>query len=227
MIVVAQLTAADFPEIAFPDGADLVQVLWCGGYHGAPEGAEPVRVFWRRAADVRQALAEQPTPAPELSAQRLVPRPCVLDPERVVEYPWYEELPDDLLERLRAWETPYPDEEWYPPLYDEVATAPGFKVGGSMGWWTTDMPEELVCPTCQAPSVLLLQLDTHEWCPHLEWDPHRVSRWQPLEERHLVAHTAEYQQACEPTGASIGRASHGGVFVCSAAPDHPATFYGQ
>jgi hypothetical protein len=226
MIVVAQLKAADFPEIAFPDGTDLVQILWCGGFHDQSMGAEPVQMFWRRAAGVGEVLAEQPTPAPDLYAQKLVPRSCVLDPERVAEHPWYEELPGEVLDRLRAWE-PDPDYEWYPPLYDEVATAPGFKVGGSMSWGTTDMPEELVCPTCNAASVLLLQLDTCEWNPRIEWDPDRVSRWQPLEERHLVPHTSEYEQACEPTGASIGRASHAGVFVCSATPQHPARFYCQ
>ncbi|MCO6005204.1 hypothetical protein NE236_09425 [Actinoallomurus purpureus] len=36
MVAVAQLTAADFPEITFPRGADLLQILWCVGYHCCP-----------------------------------------------------------------------------------------------------------------------------------------------------------------------------------------------
>ena len=66
-----------------------------------------------------------------------MPRPCVLDPERVIEYPWHEELPKD-----------------------QFAT-----------------PE------------------------------------------HNLAH--------EPTGLQISRYSHGGFFICSAAPDHPASFFTQ
>jgi hypothetical protein len=226
MLSIAQLRAADFPEIAFPDGTDLVQVLWCSSYHAAYDGGEPIQVFWRRSADIGEALAEPPTPDPDRYADQSVPRPCVLDPERVVEYPWYEELPDDVLGRLRAWH-PHPDHEWYPPMYDELATAPGCKVDGSMTWGTTDMPTDLLCATCGAPAVLPLQLDTYEWGPGSNWRPHRVSRWQPLEERHLAPHTPGYELACEPTGVSFGRASHGGVFVCSAAPEHPASFYCQ
>ncbi|MEV6841452.1 hypothetical protein AB0N17_44585, partial [Streptomyces sp. NPDC051133] len=35
---VAQLYAADVPEIAFPEGTDLVQILWCPEVHGPRSG---------------------------------------------------------------------------------------------------------------------------------------------------------------------------------------------
>lgn len=218
MVTVAQLRADEFPEVAFPDGTDLVQILWCGGVHTlAWDGRESVRVFWRREADVVRALAAPPVLDPD--PDRIVLRPCVIEPERVIEYPWYQELAPEVLERLRAWH-PEPGYDWYPPRYDEVATALGFKVGGSMSWATSDMPEELSCVDCDAPLNLLLQLHTYEWDPESR-------RWQPVEERHLRQGTPEYELACEPTGAWIGRAAHGGVFVCSAAPEHPPRFYGQ
>lgn len=219
LVPLAQLTAADFPEITFPDDTDLVQLLWCGG----DWDSEAVRVFWRRAADVTDVLTDPPTSEldDEPMAEEFFPRPCVLDPERVPEYPWYEELPDELRARLRAW-IPGPAEEYYPQLYNEVATAPGFKVGGSMNWSTTDMPQ-LACPICSAPPVLLLQLDTYEF----DRSGDRVSRWQPLEERHLIHHTPEYELACEPTGLLVGRGSRGGVFVCSTNPEHWTGFFCQ
>lgn len=225
MITVAQLRADEFPEIAFPDGTDLLQILWCGSYHNLEyDGAEPVRLFWRRAADVGPALAETPVLDPD--PDRIVLRPCVIDPERVVEYPWYEELPPELLERLRAWD-PQSYEEWFPPLYTELATALGFKVGGGMSWGTTDMLDDLTCVDCDAPLTMLLQLHTYEWNPSPEMPDGTVTRWWPIEERGLSPHTAEYEHACEPAGIWVGRGAHGGVFVCSAAPEHQPRFHGQ
>ncbi|MCO6005213.1 hypothetical protein NE236_09470 [Actinoallomurus purpureus] len=211
MVAVGQLTAADFPEIAFPRGTDLVQILWCVGYHCCPQHA-PCRVVWRRAAEVTDVL-EAP-PVPDLEGELpgfydgAIPRPCVLHPERVTEYPWHQELPADLRDRLWAWDEGK-------GLYDEVATAPGFKVGGSMDWSVSDMAR-LECVTCAAPTVLLLQADSYEAAG---------GRWQPLEERHLVFGTPEYERAEHPTGMELARGGHGGFFVCSADPEHPVLFH--
>ncbi|MEV6050186.1 hypothetical protein [Streptomyces sp. NPDC052107] len=49
MVAVAQLNARDFPEIRFPDGTDLVQLLWCPDRHDQPhpEGwGQACRLFW-------------------------------------------------------------------------------------------------------------------------------------------------------------------------------------
>lgn len=219
MIAVAQFYAADLPEIPFPSGTDLVQILWCGGFHDRWDGGEPVRVRWRRSGDVGPALSENPLP--EVVEDDLVPRPCVVDPERVTEYPWYQELPDDVLQRLRAFNPADRPDAWYPDLYDDVATATGFRVGGSMNWSVTDMPA-LVCSTCRSPLFMLLHLDTCEWYPGSHGE-----RWQPVEEHHLEHGSPEYDRAREPTGMVIGRASRAGVFVCSATPDHPAAYFGQ
>jgi hypothetical protein len=210
MVAMAQLTATDFPEITFPPGTDLLQILWCVGYHCCPEHA-PCRVVWRRAADVTEIL-EQP-PAPDLEGElpgfyeSFIPRPCVLHPERIIEYPWHEELPDDLRARLRAWDEGK-------DLYDEVATAPGFKVGGSMDWAVSDMPR-LECLTCGARTVLLLQADSFEG----------DGRWCPVEDRHLVYGVPGYEDRAEPAGMDIIRGGHGGFFGCSADPEHPVLFH--
>lgn len=215
LVAVAQLTAADFPEIAFPAETDLAQVLWCPDWHDQPhpEGwGQACRVFWRRAADIGEVLAEQPDPAEHWEYDSdMVPRPCVLRPERVVEYPWPEELPDGLRERL--------DDD----TYDDVSTVPGCKLGGGMGWATTDMPFSLTCGDCGGPLALFVQFDTYEFT----YGGREPDRFWPLEERHLEPGTPAFNAAREPTGMTVGRGSHAGLFLCTTDPTHPPTFFTQ
>lgn len=215
LVAIAQLTAADFPEIAFPSGTDLAQVLWCPDWHDQPhpEGwGQACRVFWRRAADVTEVLDEQPDPRVHWEYDSdMVPRACVLRPERVVEYPWPEELPEDLRERLDD-------------TYEEVSTFPGCKLGGSMCWSTTDMPFSLTCGVCGDRLSLFLQFDTYEFTPSHTGEPDRF--W-PLEERHLQPRTPAFDTAREPTGMTVGRGSRAGLFLCAADPTHPPSFFTQ
>jgi hypothetical protein len=210
MVAVVQLTAADFPEITFPEGTDLLQILWCVGYHFKHA---PLRVVWRRASEVTEILDEPPVPDLEGELpgfyETYIPRPCVLHPERLIEYPHplWDELPDDLSDRLQAWDK---DRDFY----EEVSTAPGFKVGGSVIHGSA--PSGLECVTCGAPAVLLLQLDNGEG----------YGRWWPIEDRHLVPGTPEFEQAFMPTGMMID-VGPGGLFACSADPEHPVHFHRQ
>jgi hypothetical protein len=108
-----------------------------------------------------------------------------------------------------------------------MATVPGCKVGGGMDWSATDLPAALDCSVCGAALVLLLQVDTYEWGlggwgP--DGEPHRF--W-PLEERHLEQGTPEFDAARGPTGMTVGRGGHGGLFVCSSDPAHPPSFFTQ
>lgn len=224
MVAVAQLTAADFPELGFPDETDLVQVLWCPEWHEQPHPhgwGQACRVIWRRTAEITDALAGNPDTEEDWDPEYdMVPRACVLHPERLVEYPWPEELPGDLANRLEFGSEAR-------DLYDDVAAIPGHKVGGSMNWSVSDMPSPLDCAACDAPLALLLQLDTYEWGlggfgP--DGEPHRF--W-PLEERHLEPRGEEFDAAREPTGMTVGRGGHAGLFVCSADPTHPPSFFTQ
>jgi hypothetical protein len=134
LIPVLQLHARDVPELPFPDHTDLFQLLWCPNWHGEPwYGPAPIAI-WRWAAEVTEPLAAPPPPRFEddwdWCASDHVPLPCVLDPERVLEYPHAEQppfsdLPDALEERVRRWQERH---DW---LYWAVlSTAPGTKVGG-------------------------------------------------------------------------------------------------
>lgn len=210
MVALVQLTAEDFPEITFPQGADLLQILWCAGHHCCPEHA-PCRVAWRRAAEVTEIRHDPPAPdlAGELPGffETYIPSPCVLHPERVVEYPWLHDLPEDLERRIAAW-----DED--KDLYDDLSTAPGFKIGGHI--ITGSAPSGLECRACGAPAVLLLQLGNSEG----------YGRWCPIEDRDLDPGTLEYDQADRPTGMLVDYGS-GGLFACSADPEHPVLFHNQ
>ncbi|MCO5968694.1 YwqG family protein [Actinoallomurus soli] len=215
MVAVAQLAAVDFPEISFPTGTDLAQILWCPSDHPAWDYAPAFRLVWRDSATVTETLAAPPAPR-FVGEEDYVPRPCVLHPERVIEFPWHEELPKDLREELDEWEA---GESLYQRM---LSVVPGCKVGGGMSWEVGDMGEPPTCDACGAPVNLLLQLDSREWST----DPLGL-RWQPLEDRHLEFGTSDYALAHEPTGLQISRHSHGGFFTCSAVAEHPAMFLTQ
>ncbi len=58
-----------------------------------------------------------------------MPRPCVVHPEPVIEYPHPDDLPDGLAERVNRW-----GEEGGGRYWAELSTAPGTKVGGHPRW---------------------------------------------------------------------------------------------
>jgi hypothetical protein len=151
LIPVLQLYARDLPELPFPGQTDLLQLLWCPSWHDEPwHGPHPVTV-WRSAAAVTEPLASPPAPRfdglfPDLAQRDYVPLPCVLHPERIVEYPhsewpYHSDLPDALAEQVRQWDerhnAPYSylectvdragDQGWRPPPVDSgpvVAAVP-------------------------------------------------------------------------------------------------------
>jgi hypothetical protein len=98
LVPVVQLLVDDVPELPFPDGTDVLQVLWCPFDHD-PFSAPRPQVRWRRRAGLGACRSSMPSPDAE-SDPRLVPSPCVVDPERVVEYPIYD-LPEGAWSRIR------------------------------------------------------------------------------------------------------------------------------
>lgn len=204
LVAVAQLHAADIPDLDPPAGCDLLQVLWCPNEHDTGDGswAPAVTVRWRRAAgtdDVRR-----PAP-PAASESRYVPRPCVLHPERVVEYPWWQDLPPELAYRVHAW-----DAEHGGLYHRQLAMAPGWKVGGWPAWPASDAAPRY-CVSCGTAMRQLLQIDSGEWGDR--------ARWQPAQERDLRPATPEYTAAAEPTGVVAGRSGLYRVFQCPSCPE--------
>ncbi len=84
MVPIVQVRQADAPGVPFPEGTDLLQVLWCPYAHG--EYCYPLpRVHWRNTGAIGDIL---PTPAPvEGLPKDWYPDPCVVHPEQVTEYP--------------------------------------------------------------------------------------------------------------------------------------------
>lgn len=218
MIPIAQIYAADVPAYPFPEGSDLLQILWCPD-HDSHWPDETISVRWRRAADVTDVLADPPVP-PVIEAGWLMPTPCVLAPESVTEYPYAEELPREIQDAIGDWETGYPAYQY------GLSIASGCKLGGGMSWNVTDMGEPPACAQCGALAHLILQLDSSEWGGESDHDG-GPPRWRPVEDNDLDRRDGAYQAAREPTGLSIGRYSHGGFFGCSADHRHPVTFHCQ
>ncbi|HSV65208.1 MAG TPA: hypothetical protein VLJ59_04755 [Mycobacteriales bacterium] len=214
LVAVAQLRAADVPDLRPPPGApsgtDLLQVLWCPNDHDIGGGAlaPAVRLRWRREADVTSVLPRPPAPA-VVGHRVYLPRPCVLYPEQVVEYPWWQQLPADLGHQVRCW-----DAEHDGRYHRQLAAAPGWKVGGWPQWPTTD-PLPLYCTRCGEAMRQLLQIDSGEWGD--------AERWCPLEERALRASAgaeqdAAYLAASEPTGVIAGHTGLYRIFTCPSCP---------
>ncbi|MFG2087451.1 MULTISPECIES: hypothetical protein [unclassified Spirillospora] len=219
MVPIAQVYAADVTAYPFPQGSDLLQILWCPN-HDAYWPDETISVRWRRAADVTAVLADPPAPH-MVEAEWLVPTPCVLDPEPITEYPYHEELPRELRDALEDWRTDYPAYQY------GLSIASGCKLGGGMSWEVTDMGDPPTCGQCGAPAHLILQLDSSEWGGESDHDG-GPPRWRPIEDADLDSGADDaYWAAKEPTGLEIGRYSHGGFFGCSADHRHPVTFHCQ
>lgn len=177
MLPVAQLYLRDVPDLHAPEGADLLQVLWCPFDHPImPRTA----LFWRSAATVTDILTTPPEP-PAMQFDNYLPEPCLLNPEQVTEYPDHLELSKEFQEQLGTWS------EWQAAVTDvddyasspeefydrELAAAPGWKVGGWPRWGATD-PTPRLCPACGSDMDALLTMATFEGDDDSSWLPNEV-----------------------------------------------------
>lgn len=138
-----QLYRRDFPELPFPDGTDLFQLLLCPLFHEPDVDTfwPDVRLVWRDSTAVVDVLAAPPEPALSEPIHRA--RPCVLSPCRRVEHPTPHETPEGV--SRDGWA--------------EVAVST--KVGGWAFWYASG-PGDMECPECGARRELLLALHTYE-----------------------------------------------------------------
>ncbi|MFG2770218.1 hypothetical protein [Streptomyces sp. NPDC048350] len=207
LLALAQFHSRDVPDLATfaPPGTDLLQVLWCPFTDHDDDGrlsdtGPSTHLRWRRAAEVAEPWADQPEP-PAVERQKYLPNPCVLFPERIVEYPYGDYLPKELDERIQAWEDTLTERAGdAAPLYQyDLSLAPGWKIGGWDSWHRTDL-ERVFCGVCGTEMRVLLTMDSYEtggsWGP-FPIDMHR------------------------PTGIRVGRDGAYRVFVCPADPTHP------
>jgi hypothetical protein len=193
----------------------VLQVLWCPFEH-EPFSAPRPQLRWRRRADVGERLAAMPEPDEEAEAY-LVPKACVVDPERVVEYPGYDMTREVYLETLEAAERVERETGWN---YDtDLAVASGIKTGGYPGW--TQSPD---WPSCACGATMTHLLTVTGW----EFGRGDERRWIPLEDRPAMDgwdwdadDDHPWWTVQNPTGLMLGDAGGIYLFVCTTCPDRP------
>ncbi|MER6401178.1 hypothetical protein ABT263_34830 [Kitasatospora sp. NPDC001603] len=209
LLPVAQLYARDIPLLPCPEGADLLQVLWCPLNHD-PEWMPAARVVWRSSAQVGALLTDPPLPADVSHDGDYVPEPCVLHPEVVAEYPSPFELERVLAQRIGDWcereftgtDPRYLYAEEFRAYYQyELSVAPGWKVGG-WGPWSFRDPSVIRCTACESVMMPLLTIDSGVL---------DGSGWDPVEDR----------GDGEDIGVQIGRSYNMQLYYCPLSFEHP------
>jgi hypothetical protein len=129
---VIQLRAADVPELGFPEGCDLFQLLWCPREHEEEDYSGPeCRVYWRQSSSISEVLKEQPGPA--IFDPYYMPQVCQFLPERIQDYPAVFALPKELQYRIWSWEE-NEAAQGHIYNYSHVGAAPGVKIGENVDW---------------------------------------------------------------------------------------------
>ncbi|WP_407565641.1 hypothetical protein [Streptomyces sp. 184] len=220
MVPVLQLHVRDVPLLQPPGRADLLQVLCCTFEH-PPEYKPPTALVWRSAAEVTDVLAAPPEPH-AVEYDSYIPKPCVLAPEEITEYPDLLAVDKETHQQLADWNTwrsagvevdgsyEIAPQEFYG---NELSVAPGWKVGGWPSWGLTD-PVARFCIACGAEMSPLVTIASNEW----DASSHG---WVPYEDRELAA--LRNAAAANPPGVTVSRGNHLQLYVCPDHPYHPHT----
>ncbi|MER6997307.1 DUF1963 domain-containing protein [Streptomyces sp. NPDC000410] len=216
LVPVVQLYASDVPELPFPEGMDVMQVLWCPFDHAQYYVPRP-ELHWR--STVRSAGEVARPPWPEDADDDYLPDPCVLHPERVVEYPSWdlpEELHEELEERFDQFEE---DTGW--SYWSHLSQAPGIKIGGYPGW--TQDPAWPDCAGCGERMEHLLTVKS------AEFDGASWRTWLPAEDepRSGVVLDLPYEERQEiqrAPGLMLGDMGGVYLFVCRRCPGMPYAY---
>jgi hypothetical protein len=218
LVPILQLFSADVPELPFPAGMDLLQVLWCPFDHDHKIGYAPrPEVFWRNSSqgDLESADPSRPADAPS----DYLPNPCVLHPERVTDYPNWD-LPPDILDALQPRFDQMEEQTGWSYHY-HLSVSDGIKVGGYPTW--TQDPAWPDCPTCGQRMEHLLTINSAEfdgesWRTWLavEDTPTTGTIWDlPYEERTRIQ--------CAPE-LTIGDMGGVYLFECQRCPGRPFAY---
>ncbi|MFJ5304194.1 DUF1963 domain-containing protein [Streptomyces sp. NPDC088350] len=215
LVPALQLYVRDVPGLPHPAGADLLQILWCP--LDEVEAFEEPLLLWRDAASVDAPLDVSPDPHPEADGE-LIPRPCVIDPEEMTDYP-YSDAPESLYERFREHDEPFIEEDREGWSMWDLLVMPGCKVGGYPSW--TQPPNWPDCPKCGQGMHHLLTLSGDEggrmWIPREEWATAGYSGG--------ITEAAGGTEAAEtnrhPLDMTFGDVGGFYVFYCPSCPDMP------
>ncbi|MFD4609625.1 hypothetical protein ACFWOT_16270 [Streptomyces sp. NPDC058440] len=219
MVPVVQLYARNVPNLVFPAGTDLLQILWCPLVHEDDQYAANPRLYWRSSALIAAGATAGEPPRPHTAEGDYLPRPCTVSPTPAVEYPNWD-LPEGLGELLDERFEALKDERGYD--YFEVATTQQSKVGGYPGW--TQPPDWPDCAGCGTRMEHLLSVTATE---------PGMGRWLPLDDRDPRQDgdaTPSWRAEADPGalvafGHGMDLGDLGGMyfFVCRICPDTPYT----
>jgi hypothetical protein len=223
MLPIAQVYLRDVPMPCLPGPGNLLQVLWCPFDHDPAKPEPKTKVIWRPDTEIDDVPGKVPEPA-AAKHPRYVPQPCVLHPEQITEYPNYLDLSKDLKDMVRRWcgeqATGTGPGSFYtvdPKVFywDELSTAPGWKIGGWPRWGLTD-PIPLQCSACGDIMVPLLTIDS------LEWDTSTRS-WIPFEDQERAAAPTVIgaPDPGRPTMLVIHDLNCLQLYACQTSPGHP------
>ncbi len=202
-VPILQLRRDEFPELQFPEGKDLFQLLWCPNDHFW-QMAPVCKVFWRAEAKVGKLRPDMPQPAPV--EQEYLPRPCELHPERVVEYPHQSDLPEAINDVIEQWESTLDGQQGGVYFY-ELSTATGTKLGGHPRWIQSGGT-----PACQGGHSMEHLVTVASW----EFSG-RGERWCPiqdLEHAEFTADDAGPKEARRSTSIMLGDVGSLYLFIC-------------
>jgi uncharacterized protein (TIGR02996 family) len=232
LVPMLQLRSRDFPDVQFPAGTDLLQLFWCA--NEAAHGYQPApHLWWRTAAAVESPRSDEPDLSafpPEYEWARTIPFECAVYPERVIEYPVYEDDLADIAGREQA--------EHIRQLLDNIDIGP-----------TDDLTERYYTESSlQNPGILACaelgmcpgskiggkpvfvyegqQLDHLVTLSSWEVDSGSFRRWVAVEDQRLFAppgepltwqrffQESEFQPPQEVFGMQFGRTQRAHIYLC-------------
>ncbi|MBO1334836.1 DUF1963 domain-containing protein [Streptomyces sp. VRA16 Mangrove soil] len=105
-VAAVQLYAHDVPELPFPEGTDVLQIIWCALLHDDTVDYSPVpTLYWRTAEKVRAAgilpATDVPAPAEGEYDDGFLPTARRVRPTKTREYP-HQDLPDRFADATRS-----------------------------------------------------------------------------------------------------------------------------
>ncbi|MGW1545227.1 DUF1963 domain-containing protein [Streptomyces sp. NPDC002309] len=216
LVPILQLFAGDVPDLAFPNGTNVLQVLWCPFDHEHGHVPRPEIFRWDSSQDdVEPADPPRPVGA---DSDYLADR-CVLHPEPVTDYPNWD-LPEEVADALESRFEELEEETGW-SYWSHLSVAEGIKVGGYPTW--TQEPNWPTCPTCGRRMEHLLTLSSAEfdgeswltWLP-VEDTPATGTIWDlPYEER---------RQIQRPPGLMLGDMGGMYLFECPRCPERPFAY---
>jgi hypothetical protein len=224
LVPVVQLWRRDVPDMPWPHGADLFQVLWCPA-SGHPEFGPVAQVVWRDSSTggppriIGGALSDADLDAlidDEAVDYDYVFPPCRVSPEAILDYPSGWDLTDQDKPVVRQWQLTTD------LRYDfHLGAAPGVKVGGWPDW-----VQDAEWPTCPAGHGMEPLITLASW----EADSESYRTWLPREEVDAVAARRPDGTiwAITPSrtwpGFMIGDAGSMFGFICTTCPDRPVAW---